>query len=534
MPATREDLVAVERRLNLVVKPEERDDYLALMNSTDAAANIVMSIPDYSPPVSYDLYPRTGIEKFGPGSNEGNNLRGWACKVTIKGKEDGILTGKNVCIKDNICLAGVPCQFGTQVIEDFIPELDATVATRILEHGGTITGKATCEDMSHGAASFTSPNGPVQNPYAFGFSTGGSSSGCGALIGSGEIAMGIGGDQGGSIRIPASLCGIVGLKATFGLVPYTGVLSSETSLDHVGPMGSTVADVALLLQAIAGYDGIDDRQLGAPAPHLLPDYLSALKLHNSLPLSGVKVGFLKEGFQSKFLSPYVDLVVRNAIAKFRDLGAEVVEVSVPGHLNGGALMHVLNKMGSSQARLGRATARRGVYVNGYFEKLLPWDQKNWDKVHSFVQGTAISGEYAFHKYPTVYGRASNIVRRLKEEYDEVLKQVDVLVMPTVPCTARRHVPPNAGPLGASKATAGLIENTAIFNGTGHPALSIPVGLAPPGSEDILRPEDSEIKLPVGMQIIGKMWDEEMCLRVGGAWEAAWDWKTGQRKARVDD
>jgi len=154
-------------------------------------------------------------------------------------------------------------------------------------------------------------------------------------------------------------------------------------------MGSTVVDVALLLQAIAGYDGIDDRQLGAPVPHLLPNYSSAVKRpfsKSSMPLAGIKVGLLKEGFQSKYLSPHVDLLVRNAIYKFQDLGAEVVQVSIPGHLNGGALMHVLNKLGSSQARLGRATARRGVYVNGYFEKLLPWDQEKWDEVHSFVQG----------------------------------------------------------------------------------------------------------------------------------------------------
>jgi amidase len=163
---------------------------------------------------------------------------------------------------------------------------------------------------------------------------------------------------------------------------------------HLGPMGSTVKDVALLLQAIAGYDGIDDRQLGAPIPSLLPNYLSALPkattTESELPLTGTKIGLLKEAFTSQFLSVEVDKVIRSATEKFKDLGAEVVKVSVPGHLHGGPLMQILNRLGSSQARQGKATARRAVYVNSYFDKLLPWDQEKWDKVHSFVQRCVVT------------------------------------------------------------------------------------------------------------------------------------------------
>lgn len=158
-------------------------------------------------------------------------------------------------------------------------------------------------------------------------------------------------------------------------------------------MASTVRDTALLLQAVAGYDDLDDRQLGAPRPSALPDYISSLPSPTAvLPLAGMKIGILKEGFASKSLAPDVQAVVESAISKFTELGAEVKEVSVPMHSKGGSLMHILNKMGSHQARQGRSCAYRGVYVNEFFEKLMPWEQSKWDTVHSFVQGTSVSGQ----------------------------------------------------------------------------------------------------------------------------------------------
>lgn len=175
---------------------------------------------DNLPTVDITEFPRLDVRAV---PDADNHLRGWAWKATVKGRVGGSLSGKTICLKDNICLAGVPCLFGTNAIKDFIRKkyllsfilntlltplpasVDATIVTRILEAGGTILGKATCENMSHGAASFTSPYGPVENPYAYGFSTGGSSSGCGALIGSGEIDLGMGGDQGGSIRIVSNI-----------------------------------------------------------------------------------------------------------------------------------------------------------------------------------------------------------------------------------------------------------------------------------------------------------------------------------------
>ena len=149
---------------------------------------------------------------------------------------------------------------GTSTLEGYVPDVDATIVTRILDAGGFILGKAVCESLCFSGGSHTSDTGPVRNPHNTDYTTGGSSSGSAALVAAGEVDLAIGGDQGGSIRIPASWCGIYGLKPTYGLVPYTGIFPIELTLDHTGPMARSVADVALLLEAIAGPDGLDPRQ----------------------------------------------------------------------------------------------------------------------------------------------------------------------------------------------------------------------------------------------------------------------------------
>ncbi|KAL1744951.1 amidase signature domain-containing protein [Schizophyllum fasciatum] len=528
MMVSADDLREASQRLGLTVKADETEDYRKLMGQFKQSLDRVMAAPDYLPTDNQDVYPRYNIRV--PPDAE-NALKGWACKVSVTGKRGGCLEGKTICLKDSICLAGVPCQFGTDVVSNFVPSTDATIVTRILEAGGHIVGKATCENMSHGAASNSSPGRPVENPYATGFSAGGSSSGCGALIGSGEIDMGIGGDQGGSVRLPAAFCGLVGMKPTLGLVPYTGILSSEVSVDYAGPMTRTVLDNALLLEIVAGYDGIDDRQLGAPArafvPHYANDVLSSRR--PEYPLSGIRIGVLQEGIELPRMQPQVARLFELAVQRFRHLGAHVMSVSVPRHRDILPAMTVINKMGSSQTRIGRQCQRRGLYLNEYFEKLLPWTEEKWDRAHPYVKNTSLCAEYAWAgggaRYATAYGRAMNQVRRLKEEYNAVLKECDVLVMPTVPFTARRHSREGAGPWHAHDNYAGIIANTSQFNGTGHPALSLPMGVAPPTDDQMRSPADKEVRLPVGLQIVGNLWDEGTVFRVADAWErSAGDWR----------
>ena len=198
----------------------------------------------------------------GPGYRPGpekNKYQAWYWKTDIKGSGKGVLAGKTVAVKDNICVAGVPMMNGSRVLEGYVPEIDATVVTRVLEAGGTITGKAACEDLCFSAGSHTCATGPIRNPHNPDHSTGGSSGGSAALVAAKEVDMALGGDQGGSIRTPSCWCGVYGLKPTWGLVPMTGGMPISYSVDHCGPICGSTEDVARLLSAIAGSDGYDPR-----------------------------------------------------------------------------------------------------------------------------------------------------------------------------------------------------------------------------------------------------------------------------------
>ncbi len=240
------------------------------------------SLPDNLPVVKY---PRTpGYRPEG----EENKYNLWYYKSEIKGAPEGKLKGKKVALKDNVCVAGVPMMNGASTLEGYVPDVDATVVTRMLDAGATVVGKVHCEYFCFSGGSHTSAPGPVHNPRKYGYSAGGSSSGSAAVIVTGEADMAIGGDQGGSIRMPSAYCGIVGLKPTWGLVPYTGIMPIELTLDHTGPMTATVADNALMLEVIAGPDGLDPRQMGCTTDA----YTKAL----GGSVAGLKIGVVKEGF----------------------------------------------------------------------------------------------------------------------------------------------------------------------------------------------------------------------------------------------
>lgn len=282
-----------------------------------AAYAALDAVPDEKPAVKY---PRDGGRRPAP---EDNPLGAWYVKTAIKGKPGGKLAGRRVALKDNICLAGVPMMIGAGFLDGSVPDIDATIVERILDAGGEIAGKAVCEYYCVSGGSHTSSTGPVQNPRKPGHTTGGSSSGSAALVAAGEVPMAIGGDQAGSIRIPASFCGIVGLKPTFGLVPYTGIGPLEMTLDAAGPMTANVADNALLLEVLAGPDGLDARQQNVK----VAKYTDALKAD----AKGLRIGVLKEGFGHRNSEPDVDAKVRAAAERFKKLGASVEEVTVPEH-----------------------------------------------------------------------------------------------------------------------------------------------------------------------------------------------------------
>src|SRR5438094_9360981 len=294
MPVTRPTVAQVRALaddLGFTLSDADAQSFLGLMAGTFAAYDAVAAMPDHVPAVRY---PRTpGYRQEGAE----NRYNAWYVKTTVKGTQTGKLAGKTIVLKDNVCLAGVPMMNGASTLEGYVPDVDATIVTRMLDAGGTIVGKAHCEYFCFSGGSHTCAAGPGHNPRKPGYSAGGSSSGSAAVVAAGEVPMAIGGDQGGSIRIPAAYCGIYGMKPTHGLVPYTGVMPIELTLDHTGPMSATVADNALLLEVLAGPDGLDPRQYGGAAK----SYREVL----SGGAGGLRIAIVEEGFGHSQSMPQV-------------------------------------------------------------------------------------------------------------------------------------------------------------------------------------------------------------------------------------
>ncbi|OTB18605.1 hypothetical protein K445DRAFT_314483 [Daldinia sp. EC12] len=498
------------------------DDYRTLVSSLDAA---IASLPDDKSILPYpDLlkYPRTDIHV-----PEDNELGAWATKVTVKcAKPPGdLLSGRTVALKDNMALAGVRCTNGTSMV-DWTPNIDATVVTRVLDAGATIIGKAACENSCLEGMSATAVTGQVHNPFQKGYSAGGSSSGSGRLVATGSVDLAFGCDQGGSIRIPASSCGIVGLKPTWGLVPYTGILSLDATIDHVGPMAKNVRDCALFLEAIAGPDGWDDRQppFGLDGDRLKfvdpVDLILGKELANML--EGFRIGVLDEGFEVPGQDPNVVASVRSAINKFKSLGAEVDSVSVPLHKEAPLLWTcALPLSGGRQSLLGDMDGRKQLYLTDRAELIGPkLSQAQFDALGPGASNMYIGYLWMQEKYGAkIQGKAMNLLKASSDAYDKALKEFDVLVMPTLPYPPPRLPEPESseGPLDYLTRTTGLIANTCPFNNSGHPALSLPVGFVPAR-------EDPTVKLPTAVQIVGRKYADVDCLKVAAAWEREFDWK----------
>ncbi|KAF4622907.1 hypothetical protein D9613_001491 [Agrocybe pediades] len=519
-----------------IKNPQDAKDFAAVLAAFHDSAESILAMEDYIPPaLKPDLkrYPRENISYPKRGSPE-NPLGGWACKFTIEDKQKsskkGLLEGKTIVLKDCISVAGVPCTLGTDAISPpWVPFVDATVVKRVLEAGGIITGKASTESMCQSASSFTSVTGPVDNPFAPGRTSGGSSSGCGVLVADGSCDMAIGADQGGSIRMPSAFCGLVGIKPTFGLVPYTAIASNEWQHDYAGPMCKNVHDAALLLQVIAGADGLDDRSgAGCPFPEDVPKYSELLvpaTAEAGLPLKGKKIGILKEAFQMPVLDPRVAEKVQESAKLFASLGASVEEVSIPLHTIAPTVWMVANRYTGGVTRLGEASGHRQYYQNDLHNLLFPLTQEKWEKFIPATINSQLNALYGWKRMSGVYGKAMNKLMEIAHAYTAALEKYDCLVLPTVAFVANTHAAPNATALQKIQKSVGQGLNCCPFNGTGHPALSLPIGTLPPAKEDWVTDADADLKLPVGMQLVGKWWDETGLFQIANAWEGAFDWKT---------
>jgi amidase len=309
----------------------------------------------------------------------------------------------------------------------------------------------------------------------------------------------------------------VGLKPTHGLIPYTGVTSGDALNDHVGPIARTVLDVASCLDALAGRDNLDDRTLGAPLP-FSSAFASALSQSRE-NVASFRIGILLEGFEHELVEPAVKEHVLKAAHRFEQLGAHVEPVSLPCHLEGPGIWTIQQRISGSLNLLGLQTGRRGCSMTGFEEARLPWTDNSFQRLFPATKNTMVNGLYLMRNYPGLYAKALNLAQRLRDAYDELFKTFDVILMPTTPCVAPRHADWREGEsvLKALRPSIGLTINTAIFNLTGHPAMNLPVGMLP--SRD-----DKSVGLPVGMQIVSGLWQEQKVLDAGHAWEKSFGWK----------
>jgi amidase len=487
--------------LHMSMSQGEVAEYLDVLENTFQAYDRINQLPDYLPPVRY---PRT--PGYRPGANE-NPLNAWAVKTEVRGAAHGPLSGKHVVLKDNICLAGVPMMNGASTLEGYVPDIDATVVTRILDAGGTIVGKAHCEYFCLSGGSHTSALGPVHNPYKHGYSAGGSSSGCAALVGAGEVEMAIGGDQGGSIRMPACYSGCYGMKPTHGLVPYTGIMPIEATIDHTGPMTATVADNALLLEVIAGADGLDPRQYDVQ----VEKYSYTTNLGRGV--SGMRIGLVNEGFGWPSSEADVDAKVRQAVERLRGAGAIVEPVSIPMHRDGGAIWTPIALEGLTAQMMhgnGMGFNWRGLYTTSLLDAHANWRTRA-DELSRTLKISMMAGEYFIkHHRGHFYAKAQNLGRLLRKTYDDVLARYDLLLMPTLPMKAT-PLPPTNAPLALwCQRGFEMLPNTCPFDVTGHPAMNVPCGMSD--------------GLPVGMMFVGKPYAETTIYRAAHAFEQLGDWR----------
>lgn len=489
-----DDLYRIAEANHLALDEDDLESFRLLIAATLASYEEVDRLVEPDP--LRPKYPRTSGYRPAP---EDNPLNAWYWRCEIKGAPEGKLAGKRIAIKDNTCVAGVPMMNGSATLEGYVPEVDATVVARILEAGGEIVGKAVCEDLCFSGGSHTPATGPILNPHDHSRSAGGSSGGSSALVAAGEVDMATGGDQGGSIRIPSCWCGTVGHKPTYGLVPYTGIFPIELTLDHTGPIASTAEDAALMLEAMAGRDGLDPRQ-----PTEVPTEAYSETVHQDI--SGLRIGVLTEGFGWDNSERDVDHAVQDGARMLEKVGAEVRDISIPFHRKGIHIWTAVGIEGATALMLkGNAlgTNWKGFYTRSLLDVFARGLETRANDLSETNKMTLLLGEYLKQRYHgRYYAKGQNLGSTLRAQYDEALQEVDVLVLPTLPMKATPIPAPDGSREEYVSRALEMIANTCPFDVTGHPATSVPCGKSG--------------NLPIGMMIVGRHFEDGRVLATAQA------------------
>ena len=422
----------------------------------------------------------------------------WAEKELAAGRLAGPLAGVPMALKDNICTRGVSTTCASRILAGFRPPYDATLVERLEGAGAVSLGKLNMDEFAMGSTSETSFLGPVRNPWDRERVPGGSSGGAAAAVAARSSWYAIGSDTGGSIRQPASLCGCTGIKPTYGRVSRYGLIAYGSSLDQIGPLGRSVADCARVLGVIAGHDQRD----ATCDPRPVDDYAAAAAAPS---LKGARLGLPRE-FYADGLAPEVRAVCENAIETARAAGAGIVEVSLP-HTHAAIATYYIIAMAEASSNLARFDGVRYGHRAADVRQLAElYVRSRSEGFGQEVKRRILLGTYVLSSgyYDAYFRKAAQVRRLIRDEYLAALEQCDALLAPVSPVTAWELGCHSADPLQMYLMDA----YTLSLNLAGLPGLSLPVGMT------------AESNMPVGMQLIGKAFDEAGLFRLGAGLEAA--------------
>jgi len=414
--------------------------------------------------------------------------------------ERGPLLGIPVVLKDIFATRGIKTTCGSRILEGFVPPYDSDAAERLARAGSVLIGKANLDEFAMGSSNENSAYGPARNPWDLERVPGGSSGGSAASVAAGQCLASLGTDTGGSIRLPASYCGVSGLKPTYGRVSRYGVIAYASSLDQVGPLAWTVADVAAVLGVIAGHDPRDSTSVPRP----VPDYVAGL----SGDVRGLRIGMPREYF-AEGIAPDVERATRAAIAALAERGAQIVEVGLP-HTEYAIATYYLVATAEASSNLARYDGVRfGLRRTESSDSLVEMYRRTRDAgFGAEVKRRIMLGTYALSAgyYDAYYLKALRVRTLIRRDFDQAFARCDVIAAPTAPTTAFRLGEKVDDPLAMYLSDV----FTTSVNLAGLPGLSVPCGFDAAG-------------LPIGLQLIAPAFDEQTALRVGDAYQRDTDW-----------
>ncbi len=420
-----------------------------------------------------------------------------------QGRSSGPLAGVPIAVKDVLCMRGAPTTCGSRILERFVPAYDATCVARLRRAGAVLVGKTNMDEFAMGSSTENSAYETTRNPWALDRVPGGSSGGSAAAVASEEVPAALGTDTGGSIRQPAALCGIPGLKPTYGRVSRYGLVAFASSLDQVGPFGATVEDVARILQVIAGHDPLDSTSALQP----VPEYLASLRRG----AAGVRIGVPREYFP-RGLDPEVEGAVRAALRIAEGNGAAVREISLP-HTEYAIPTYYIIATAEASSNLARYDGvRYGLRAAAAEDLAALYVRTRRDGFGAEVKRRIMLGTYVLSAgyYDAYYLKAQKVRTLIRADFDQAFRDVDAIVTPTTPTAAFRRGEKVDDPL--SMYLSDIF--TVTINLAGLPGISIPCGL-------------TRERLPVGLQIVGRRFDEETILRLAAALEGELKFRAGR-------